>query len=67
MFEFDIKALLWLAIGAGGTLMALLMLSLCSVAGKCSRLEEQAENQLRVKNWNKTPERLAMTERKRMR
>lgn len=66
MLEFDMKALVWLFIGAGGMLMALLMMSLCEVSGRCSRLEEQRENRrLRVENWENTPERRAMTERSR--
>ena len=64
MFEFDMKAFVWLCIGAGGTMITLLMMSLCSVSERCSRLEEQRENRrLRVENWENTPERRAMTER----
>lgn len=65
MFEFDLKAFVWLCIGAGGLLIALVIMSLCSVSGRCSRLEEQRENRLRVENWEDTPERRAMTERSR--
>lgn len=65
MFDFDVKALIWLCIGAGGLLFALAIMSLCSVSGRCSRLEEQREDRLRVENWKNTPDRLAMTERKR--
>ena len=66
MFEFDMKAFVWLCIGAGGTMITLLMMSLCSVSERCSRLEEQRENRrLRVENWENTPERRAMTERNR--
>ena len=66
MFEFDMKAFVWLCIGAGGTIITLLMMSLCEVSGRCSRLEEQRENRtLRVENWENTPERRAMTERSR--
>jgi hypothetical protein len=65
MFEFDLKAFVWFCIGAGGLLITLVMMSLCSVSGRCSRLEEQRENRLRVENWEDTPERRAMTERSR--
>lgn len=66
MFDFDLKAFVWFCIGAGGMVITLLMMSLCSVSGRCSRLEEQRENRrLRVENWENTPERRAMTERSR--
>ena len=65
MFEFDLKAFVWFCIGAGSLLITLLMMSLCSVSGRCSRMEEQRENRLRVEKWEDTPERRAMTERSR--
>ena len=65
MFEFDLKEFVWFCIGAGSLLITLLMMSLCSVSGRCSRMEEQDEDHSRVENWKNTPERRAMTERSR--
>jgi hypothetical protein len=65
MFEFDLKAFVWFCIGAGSLLITLLMMSLCSVSGRCSRMEEQDEDRIRIENWKNTPERRAMTERSR--
>jgi hypothetical protein len=48
MFEFDLKAFVWFCIGAGSLLITLLMMSLCSVSGRCSRMEEQDEDRIRV-------------------
>lgn len=68
MFDFDLKAFVWLCIGAGGMVITLLMMSLCSVSGRCSRMEElkeAKEGRIRIENWENTPERRAMTERSR--
>lgn len=63
MIEFNFNSLLWLCIGAGSTLTIMLMLGLCAVSGRWSRMEECLNTQLKVENWKTTPERLAMTER----
>ena len=60
----ELNSLLWLCAGAGSTLIIMLILGLCAVSGRCSRLEERLNTQLKVENWKTTPERLAMTERK---
>ncbi|WP_026766108.1 hypothetical protein [Selenomonas ruminantium] len=65
MFEFDLKAFVWFCIGAGSLLITLVMMSLCNMSARCSRLEEQNEDRLRIENWKNTPERRAMTERSR--
>lgn len=64
MLEFDAKAFAWMIIGAGGLLAILGIMGMCESSGRCSRMEEQKEEQLKVKNWENTPRRLAMTERK---
>ena len=63
MIEFNFNSLLWLGMGAGSTLTIMLMLGLCAASGRCSRMEERLNTQLKVENWKTTPERLAMTER----
>ena len=64
MIELNINSILWLCIGVGSTLIIMLMLGLCAVSGRCSRMEERLNTRLKVENWKTTPERLAMTERK---
>jgi hypothetical protein len=67
MFEIDMEAIQWFFVGIAvtfGAFLAFMILGLCVVAGRCSRLEEQRENRFKVENWKATPERLAMTERK---
>lgn len=48
MIEFNFNSLLWLCIGAGSTLTIMLILGLCAVSGRCSRMEERLNTQLKV-------------------
>lgn len=43
MFDFDLKAFVWLCIGAGGLLVAIMVMALCEVSGRWSRIEEAME------------------------
>lgn len=55
MFELDLKAFVWICIGAGGVLAVMVIMGLCEVSGRISRIEEEMEdhNRLFVENWNK--------------
>ncbi|KHM50919.1 hypothetical protein SAMN02745671_02433 [Anaerovibrio lipolyticus DSM 3074] len=55
MFELDLKAFVWMCIGAGGVLAVMVIMGLCKVSGRISRIEEEMEDhdRLMVENWNK--------------
>ena len=55
MFELDLKAAVWMCIGAGGVIAAMMVLALCEASGRISRIEEEMEDhdRLMVENWNK--------------
>ena len=55
MFEFDLKAAVWMCIGAGGVIAAMMVLALCKASGRMSRIEKEMEDhdRLMVENWNK--------------
>lgn len=55
MFEFDLKAFVWMCIGGAGVIAAMMVLALCEVSGRMSRIEEAIEDhdRLMVENWNK--------------
>ena len=40
MFELDLKAYILLCIGAGGVLVVIMVMALCEVSGRWSRIEE---------------------------
>ena len=55
MFELDLKAIVWVCIGAGGVIAAMMVLALCKVSGLMSRIEEEMEDhhRLMMENRNK--------------
>ena len=55
MFEFDLKAFVWMYIGGAGVIAVMMVLALCETSGRMSRIEEEIEdhNRLFVENWNK--------------
>ena len=55
MFELDLKAFVWMCIGAGGVLAVMVIMGFCKVSGRISRIEEEMEDhdRLMVENWNK--------------
>lgn len=66
MFEIDMEAFKWFFVGVGVTsvtFIIFMLLGYCMVSGRWSRLEEQYEDRLKVKNWKATPDRLTMTKR----
>lgn len=56
MFDFDLKAFVWLCIGAGGVLAVMVIMGLCEVSGRMSRIEEEMEDHDRLmeqKKWSR--------------
>ncbi|WP_297967084.1 hypothetical protein [uncultured Anaerovibrio sp.] len=55
MFDFDLKAFVWLCIGAGGVLVAIMVMALCKVSGRQSRIEEAMEDYDRMmkQKWSR--------------
>lgn len=64
MFEADIKALLWFLMGAGCALIAVSTVAGILAYGWWGRIEKRINDRFRVENWRATPERLAMTDRR---
>ena len=55
MFDFDLKAFVWLCIGAGGVLVVIMVMALCEVSGRWSRIEEAMEDHDRLmeQKWSR--------------
>ena len=65
MLEFDLNALIWFILGAVAMLVAAFLL----LVAWLHKMKHEAESimddwQIKIENWKATPQRLAMSERK---
>lgn len=64
---FELSSIQWFFIGIVVSVVgftAFMIIGACMVSSMWSRFEEKREKSMKVENWKATPERLAMTDRK---
>ena len=65
MLEFNLNSLIWFLLGYGSALAVIVLVGVPKIYGRCLNLEKRmGSHRMKIENWKATPQRLAMSERK---